>query len=168
MKKVVGPAASRYFAKLSFTPRTTADIATTTKTPTATPMIVRPARTLFARMTSKAIFTPSPRLVNVVRSAMPLLLPQSGDGIQLGGTARRVHPRHDADGGAEERREHDRPGSDARWQRGRRRDAFREPVTEEDADDRAEGAERRGLDEELPEDVAPLGPQRLPDADLAR
>src|SRR3954462_12179812 len=58
-KKDVGPAAATSRANDSFTPRTTDDSATTTNTPTATPMIVRAARLLFARIESTAIVTPS-------------------------------------------------------------------------------------------------------------
>ena len=39
---------------------------------------------------------------------------------------------------------------------------------ERDADHRADGAERRRLDEELAQDVAPPRAERLPNADLAR
>jgi hypothetical protein len=58
-KKDVGPAASMSRAKLSLTPSTTEDRATTTNTPMATPMMVSQARTLLARSAAMAIFTPS-------------------------------------------------------------------------------------------------------------
>ena len=58
-KKVVGPLFSRSFATLALIPCTAAEISTTTKTPTAIPRIVRPARTLLARIESTAIVTPS-------------------------------------------------------------------------------------------------------------
>ena len=58
-KKVVGPVLSKSLATLALMPWMAAEITTTTKTPTATPRIVRPARTLLARMESSAIVTPS-------------------------------------------------------------------------------------------------------------
>ena len=58
-KKVVGPDDWNCLATLSLIPCTAAEINTTTNTPTATPRIVRLARTLLARMASKAIATPS-------------------------------------------------------------------------------------------------------------
>ena len=56
----------------------------------------------------------------------------------------------------------------ARWQRRHGLDQRREAEAHPNAEDRAEEAERRGLDEELRENVAPLGAERLADADLAR
>src|SRR5207253_1775156 len=47
MKKLVGPADSRSFATLALIPCTAAESVTTTNTPTATPRIVRAARTRF-------------------------------------------------------------------------------------------------------------------------
>jgi hypothetical protein len=61
-KKVVGPVLSKSLATLTLIPCTAAEITTTTKTPTATPRIVRPARTLLPTMASTAMRTPSPRL----------------------------------------------------------------------------------------------------------
>ena len=58
-KNVVGPAASNCLATLSLMPCTAAEITTTTNTPTATPRIVSAARTLFARIASMAMVTPS-------------------------------------------------------------------------------------------------------------
>src|SRR5919199_1994184 len=106
MKNDVGPAASRSRAKLSFTPRTTDDIATTTKTPTATPMIVSAARTLLARMASSAIRTPSTtvRRREPILMRDPLLLAEGFDRVEPRGAARGVHPRDDADDEAEHRR----------------------------------------------------------------
>src|ERR687895_1027204 len=99
MKNDVGPAASRSRAKLSFTPRTTDDIATTTKTPTATPMIVSAARTLFARIASTAIRTPSRTVRSRAPSLMPgpLLVTKRFDGIESRGTSRRIDAGHDPD-----------------------------------------------------------------------
>ena len=59
-KNVVGPVLSRSLATLSLMPCMAAEITTTTNTPTAMPRIVRPARTLLARIESRAIVTPSP------------------------------------------------------------------------------------------------------------
>src|SRR3712207_5776810 len=115
MKNDVGPAASRSRAKLSLTPRTTEDIATTTKTPTATPMIVRPARTLLARRASSAIRTPSrtvsTRAPNLI---VALLLPQGFDRIEAGGAARGIDARHDPDDHPQHCRGDERPRGDGR------------------------------------------------------
>src|SRR3954463_7706592 len=59
MEKVGGPAAAMLLETPSLMPWTAADITVTTKTPTAIPRIVRPARTLLVRIESKAIRTPS-------------------------------------------------------------------------------------------------------------
>src|SRR5690349_14092557 len=58
MKKVVGPAAAMLLDTPWLMPCTAADITVTTNTPTAIPRIVRPARTLFVRIESKAMTTP--------------------------------------------------------------------------------------------------------------
>ena len=58
-KKVVGPAAARLRDTPELIPCTAADITVTTSTPTAIPRIVNAARTLFVRMESKAMNTPS-------------------------------------------------------------------------------------------------------------
>src|SRR3712207_8358626 len=113
MKNDVGPAASRSRAKLSLTPRTTDDMATTTKTPTATPMMVRPARTLFARKASRAIRTPS----RTVSSRAPnlivaLLLPQGFDRVEARRAPRGIDARHDSNDHAQHRRGDERPRGD--------------------------------------------------------
>ena len=58
-KNVVGPAAARSFVTALLMPVIMAPIATTTNTPTETPRMVSPARTLLARMDSSAMPTPS-------------------------------------------------------------------------------------------------------------
>ena len=69
MKKVVGPAAARLRDTPALMPCTAADITVTTNTPTAMPRIVRPARTLFVRIASKAMTTPSSELIERVAEA---------------------------------------------------------------------------------------------------
>src|SRR5215510_991104 len=69
-KNDVGPAAATSRANDSFTPRTTDDNATTTNTPTATPMMVSAARPLFERMDSKAMLTPSSARVTLAKKLM--------------------------------------------------------------------------------------------------
>src|SRR5712671_63098 len=103
MKKDVGPAASRSLAKLSLIPRTTDDIATTTNTPIATPMIVSAARTLLARSESMAMPTPSSALKMRFARFM-LLLPQGFDRIERSRLAGRIHSGDDADDRPQERR----------------------------------------------------------------
>jgi hypothetical protein len=58
-KNVVGPAAAMLLVTPALMPCTAADITVTTNTPTAMPRTVRPVRTLFTRMASNAINTPS-------------------------------------------------------------------------------------------------------------
>ncbi|MND01447.1 hypothetical protein D3C83_204410 [compost metagenome] len=58
-KNVVGPVDSKSLATLLLIPCTIAEITTTTSTPTATPRIVRPARTLLPTIDSMAMRTPS-------------------------------------------------------------------------------------------------------------
>src|SRR3954469_2363665 len=66
-KNEVGLAASTSRRNDSLMPRTTDDIATTTNTPSATPMMVSPARTLFERRASSAMPTPSNAIENGVK-----------------------------------------------------------------------------------------------------
>src|SRR6266513_2002351 len=83
-------------------PRTTDDSATTTKTPTATPMIVSSARTLFARIDSIARVTPSKASSNrfMIRMAFSLLT-QRFDGIETCRATGWVYSGHDSDERAE-------------------------------------------------------------------
>src|SRR5712671_2446609 len=134
-------------------PRTTEDIATTTNTPIATPMMVSAARTLFERIESTAMPTPSSALKMRCPIRM-LFLPQSFDRVERRRSTRGVDPRDDADNRSEKRRHDDGP-----WRhRGRQRrfplDDLGDPDAEDDADDRAKSAERSGLDQELTHDVA--------------
>src|ERR1039457_388354 len=92
-KNVVGPADSNCLATLALMPCTAAEITTTTNTPTATPRIVSAARTLFARMASSAIVTPSSDILSLSINRIALFLPQGGDGIEQRSAARRIHAR---------------------------------------------------------------------------
>src|SRR5690348_6571158 len=114
MKNEVGPAASTSRAKLSLMPRTTEDSATTTNTPTATPMIVSRARTLLARIDSIARETPSSASRRRLRKPISLFLPEGFDRIEERRAARRIHAGHDPDDESEERRRDDRPRRDGR------------------------------------------------------
>src|SRR5688500_8556503 len=149
-------------------PCTADDIATTTKTPTATPMMVSEARTLLARIDSKAMPTPSKAVNSRVPMLTASLLPQGGDRVQSGGAARGIDARQDPHAAADQGGGDDGPGGHARRQRGGRGDALREGDAERDADERADGAQRGRLDEELRHDVAPARAERLADADLPR
>src|SRR5436305_9375228 len=155
MKNEVGPAASTSRAKLSLIPRTTDDRATTTKTPTATPMIVRNARTLFARIDSIASVTPS--MARSSRFTMRIarsLLPQCFDRIETCRATSGIHARHDTDDESEHRGRHERPGRYRRWEeREFPRDPFGDGDAERDTDDRSERAQRRRLGEELAQNV---------------
>src|SRR5436190_663126 len=155
MKNDVGPAASTSRAKLSLMPRTTDDSATTTKTPTATPMIVSSARTLFARIDSIARDTPSSASTIRFMSRIALLLSQRFDRVEQRGATRRVHAGDDSDDESQERRGDERPG---RYRRRKERELPGQCLCDRDAerdpDDGAEGAQGRRLDEELSQDVA--------------
>src|SRR5690242_16485128 len=151
-KKVVGPAAARLCSTPALMPCTAADIAVTTNTPTAMPSTVSPARTLFARMASKAMMTPSPSAWSCVRNRMSLR-PQCGDRIEARGATRGVRAGHDAYARPERDSDSDRPGGDARRQRRCRGDDVCQAGTEADAEHGADDAERRGLDQKLRHDV---------------
>src|SRR5450759_3513853 len=154
MKNEVGPAASRSLAKLSLIPRTTEAIATTTNTPIATPMIVSAARTLFERIESTAMPTPSSALKMRCPIRM-LFLPQSFDRVERCGSAGRIYARDDSDDGSEKRRHDDGPGGDGGRQRSLPLHDLGDGDTEQNPDDSAERAQRRGFDQELAHDVAP-------------
>src|SRR5438132_1236922 len=66
-KNVVGPAAAMLLETPALMPCTAADITVTTKTPTAMPRMVSPARTLLDLIASNAISTPSKRFVSQLR-----------------------------------------------------------------------------------------------------
>src|SRR5947208_10809233 len=149
MKNEVGPAASTSRAKLSLMPRTTDDSATTTKTPTATPMIVRNARTLFARIDSIARVTPSKASSNrfMIRMAFSLLT-QRFDGIETRRATGRVHSGHDSDDKSKHGGGDQRPRCHGRGkERKLPRDSFGDRDAQHDADERAECAQGRGLGE---------------------
>ena len=62
----------------------------------------------------------------------------------------------------------DHPGRlDDRRERREGVDQERRQAADQDPDDAAGAGEGHGLGQELPQDVAPGGPERLPDADLA-
>src|SRR5436190_2184903 len=102
MKNEVGPAASTSRAKLSLMPRTTDDSATTTNTPTATPMIVRKARTLFVRIDSIASDTPSNASTIRFMIRIASLLPQGFDRVEERGAPRGIDSGDDSDDKAEQ------------------------------------------------------------------
>src|ERR1019366_4105152 len=118
-KNVVGPADSNCLATLALMPCTAAEITTTTNTPTATPRIVSAARTLFARMASSAIVTPSSDILSLSMSRIPLFLPQRGDGIEQRRAARGIHAGNDSHAGADEHAHPYGPGRDVRRHRRR-------------------------------------------------
>src|SRR4051812_45496532 len=137
-------------------PCTAAAIAVTTKTPTATPMIVRLARTLLDRMASSAIPTPSLMIVSRSSSRIALLLAKGGDRVEPRGPARRVHPGDDPHACPNQQGKRDRPWCDARRQRGHGCHHLGERDPESDADGSPAHAERGRLDEELRQDVPSL------------
>src|SRR4030095_14141676 len=153
----VAPNASTSPWKLARMPCTAAATSVTTNTPTATPMIVRLARTLFDRMASMAMPTPSLMIVRRSRIRIDLLLAKGGDRIEPRRATRRIHPRDDADASTDEQRQQDRPRCDARGQRSDGRNDLGAGDTEPDADRSAAHAERSGFHEELRQDVSPLG-----------
>src|SRR5690349_12710290 len=134
-------------------PRTTDDSATTTNTPTATPMIVRSARTLFARIDSIARETPSSARSTRLKKPISLLLTQRFDRIEERCAASWVDAGGDPDDESEQRCRDDRPRCNGGRQEG---ELPRQPLgdgdAQRDADDGAEGTQRRRLDKKLPED----------------
>src|SRR5436853_1354879 len=110
MKNVVGPAAARLRDTPALMPCTAAVITVTTNTPTAIPRMVRPARTLFDRMASSAMTTPSNRFAILLPRVIAIsLLPHSKYGIQPRRAARGVCSRDDAHAGADDHGERHRP-----------------------------------------------------------
>ncbi len=95
------------------------------------------------------------------------LLSEGGDGIEQRGAARGVHAGDDAYAGAQYEADSNGPGRDARRERRGRGDDLGGDDAERDADRRAEQAERRGLDEELREDVAARRAECFANADFA-
>src|SRR5690349_15068472 len=145
-----------------------AEITTTTNTPTATPRMVRPARTRFDLIDSSAMPTPSNRPeIQMLNFDMLGLVPHGGDGIEQRRAARRIDARDDADARADADADEDRPDLDRGGQRRDRRDQFGEPDSKQNAENGAEYRERRRFDEELVQDVAAACTERFSNADLA-
>src|SRR6267143_5109296 len=90
-----------------------APITMTTRTPMATPRMVRAARPLWARSDSRAM--PTPSSIGVIGS----LLAQRGDGVEPRGAARGVDAGDDPHAAADDDPEHDRERRHGRGQRGR-------------------------------------------------
>src|SRR5438067_12252139 len=155
MKNEVGPAASTSRAKLSLTPRTTDASATTTKTPTATPMIVRNARTLLARIDSIASETPSKASSSrfMIRIAFSLLAKRL-DGIEPRRPTGGVCAGGDSDDESEQGGDDERPGRNGGGEEGKLPgDPLGDGDAERDADECAERTQRRCLGEKLAHDV---------------
>src|SRR5262245_65697833 len=91
----------------------------TVVTPMTTPKMVRLDRSLLARIASRAMAMPSPRLWAITRS----LDPERGDGVEPGGSGRGVDTEHDAGAGAERESDGHRPERDS----GRERREARHP-----------------------------------------
>src|SRR5688500_16554293 len=129
----VAPNASTSPWKLARIPCTAAAMAVTTNTPTATPMMVRLARTLFERIASTAMPMPSLMIVRRSSRRIALFLAKSGDRIQSRGAACRVHAGDDANACADSECEQDGPWRDTGRQRRDGGDDLREPDPEADA-----------------------------------
>src|SRR3954471_23307348 len=129
-------------------PWTAAEIRTTTKTPTAMPRIVRPARTLLERIDSSAIITPSkaeynrvPRFIGrphcALRPAHSALssccVAKRGDGVEQGGATRRIYASGDTDRRSHSHTDEDRPELDRGGQRRHQRNELRQPDARCDA-----------------------------------
>src|SRR5688572_4114536 len=160
-KKVLGPSELISSATLRLMPVIADAIAITTITPMATPRMVRKARTLLLRMESMAI--PTPSKMRATFMAGPLFRPEGGDRVEPGCAAGGIGARDHPDGDAEEDAHRDRPGRDGRRHRGQRLHDPSEPQPGGDAERRADGRERGGLDDELGHDVPALRPERLAD-----
>src|SRR6185312_861004 len=95
-KNVVGPAAARLADTPELMPCTVADMPVTTNTPTAIPKMVRLARTLLARIESKAIVTPSDSILSRSSVFIRLLRAQRDDRIEFRRAAGGIDARRDA------------------------------------------------------------------------
>src|SRR5437899_1796183 len=161
-QNVLGPDCSSMSATPLLKPLMMAPITITTMTPIATPRIVRAARALWARSDSSAMPTPSSNGVTA-RS----LLAQRRDGIEPRSPAGRVDAGHDPDPAADHDAEQD---GERRHGGGQRTGDLQEPREHDaghDPEARAHDGEGGGLGQELAQDVAPPGAERLPDADLS-
>src|SRR6185295_9050731 len=99
---------------------------------------------------------------------LPSLVAQRVDRIHARRAAGGPEAEEDAHGGREEEGEEDRARGDRGGPAGEPPDRLGRADAEQDADDSPGQAEDERLDQELKEDVAPAGAERLPDADLAR
>src|SRR5690606_18299109 len=108
------------------------------------------------------------RRISPKSDRLMLLAPQRLDRIERGG----AHGRPEAEEKAYARRQpdaqDDRPGFDEGGQRRELADDPRREEAERRADEPAKCRERDRLGEDLPEDVAPAGAERLAKTDLAR
>src|SRR4051794_21119483 len=96
-----------------------------------------------------------------------LLGPKRLDRVEPTRPTSRSNTEEDADAGGDGERQHGRPPRDDRGQWRDRRHQQRAADAESDADQAADDAEQYRLDEELQQDVALPGAQRLAQPDLA-
>ena len=97
-----------------------------------------------------------------------LLAPQRFDRIESRGPHRRVEPEEQADRCGNAEAERDRPPLHGRRQWRHFADQERKSEPEDDPDDPAKHRQRHRFGEDLPDDVAATGAERLPQSDLAR
>src|SRR4051812_8340506 len=163
MKNVLGPAAAMLLETPALMPCTAADITVTTNTPTAMPRIVSPARTLFERIASSAITTPSKRLASLFTLSSRAkrgicscgsFLSHGENRIQLRRATRGICAGNDPDACTDADREDEGPRRDRCRQRGPRRYRLRQSDAECDAKRRAHHTEGGRLHQELRQDVA--------------
>src|SRR6266849_9339073 len=158
----VAPKLWKLRTMLLLKPVTIETIAMTVATPTTIPSTVRNARSLCARTARKAnrTFSPKPRR----RWEKRLLIPQRLDRRQ----AARLRGRNPAGKKPGHRRHADADQNEGGLHlRGKDLvDGKRDEPTQGDADRAAHRRKQRGLEQELPPDVAPPGSQGAPHADL--
>src|SRR5215471_16541056 len=140
----------------------------TVPTPMTMPSSASIERMRFAVSARRAIVSVSsmrkPRFMGLALS----FVAQRLDRIEAGRTRGRVGAEKDTDAGAHDHAKQHRAQAQRRRQRAHRAHEQRERGADQDAHDAARERQRRRLDQELGEDVAPAGAQGLPDADLAR
>src|SRR5919197_893989 len=133
--------------------------------PMTTPSTVSAERILLARSVSHDMTMISDS--SPVRTVFMLFAPQGFNRIEF----RRAHRRVEAEEEADERRdadpERDRPRLHRRGQRRQLADDDRENEPEAGAEHAAEGRQRDGFGQDLPDDVAPARAERLAQPDLA-
>src|SRR2546426_9660074 len=160
-KRMWGPAPSRKPFPEAASPRMSEVIPTTAMIPMTTPRMVRDERSLFAFRVARAI-----RKFSTRARRADLLIAQRLDGIQPRRAVGRVDSEDQPHHEDHHQRQDDRPGIHGGGKRGGHSHHLGEGPSQNNPHDPPKSRQGDRLDQELPEDVFPFGPQRLPDPDL--